>query len=231
MTKIWTPLPPRATWWWPPIVTPRRPLSCTGATPPARTTACTISSTSVRGRNSTDTRRMICKCWPGLETVQWYVSVTAICFIKILNQLFQTFFFVLFFFFNIDNRPNIWKIHANILKCSINLSLISKILIKNARHFYKLIIFIYTQLLILSLVSKGDYSKCILLFKGPVLYLKLLGRMSALLTYPLKLWYLQTVMARVPMDSQRRKIYIKIFTLMTIIIAVIIIIGVTQWFH
>nr|XP_022345447.1 uncharacterized protein LOC111137994 [Crassostrea virginica] len=40
-----------------------------------------------------------------------------------------------------------------------------------------------------------------------------------------------TVMARVPMDSQRRKIYIKIFTLMTIIIAVIIIIGVTQWFH
>lgn len=40
-----------------------------------------------------------------------------------------------------------------------------------------------------------------------------------------------TLMARVPMDSQRRKIYVKIFTLVTIIIVVVIIIGVTQWFR
>ncbi|XP_052709780.1 uncharacterized protein LOC128184374 [Crassostrea angulata] len=40
-----------------------------------------------------------------------------------------------------------------------------------------------------------------------------------------------TLMARVPMDSQRRKIYIKVFTLVGIVIAVVCIICAFQWYR
>ncbi|XP_048727008.1 uncharacterized protein LOC125645497 [Ostrea edulis] len=37
--------------------------------------------------------------------------------------------------------------------------------------------------------------------------------------------------ARVPMDGQRRRIYMKIFTMVTMIIIIVFVIAITQWFH